>query len=240
MRIDGRADDEIREMNIIKDFMPNAHGSCLIECGRTRVLCTAMLTVGVPPFLEGLGQGWLTAEYAMLPGSTAKRKQREFLKPDGRNMEIRRLIGRSLRAVTDFQALCENTMYIDCDVIEADGGTRTASISGAFVAYALAVDKLIKGGALQKSPIKEYVAAISCGIVEDIPLLDLCYAEDSMAQADMNIVMTASGGIIEAQCTGEKRPITKDELDALLFLGKKGIDEIIKKQTLIIKNLDVL
>jgi ribonuclease PH len=239
-RIDGRKADEIRSVNIVKDFMPNAHGSCLIECGRTRVLCTAMLTEGTPPFLEGTNQGWLTAEYAMLPGSTIKRKQREGLKQDGRSTEIKRLIGRSLRAITNFEALGENTMYIDCDVIEADGGTRTASITGSFVAYALAVDRLIKCGILTKSPIREYVAAVSCGVVEDTVLLDLCYAEDSMAQADMNIVLTAGGGIVEAQCTGEKRPVTEAELEQLMALGKKGIGLLLQKQAAIIDSLDVV
>lgn len=239
-RIDGRKTPELRSINIIKDFMPNAHGSCLIECGRTRVLCTAMLTEGVPPFLEGTGKGWLTAEYAMLPGSTIKRKQREGLKQDGRNTEIKRLIGRSLRSVTDMSALNENTMYIDCDVIEADGGTRTASITGSFVAFALAVDKLIKCGVLQKSPIKEYVAAVSCGIVEDKALLDLCYAEDSNAQADMNIVMTDGGSIIEVQCTGEKRPVTQDELENLMRLGQAGIAKLIEKQKQVIDALDII
>lgn len=239
-RIDGRKADELRPVNIIKDFMPNAHGSCLIECGHTRVLCTAMLTESVPPFLEGTGKGWLTAEYAMLPGSTIKRKQREGLKQDGRYTEIKRLIGRSLRAVTDFAALGENTMYIDCDVIEADGGTRTASITGSFIAYALAADKLIKGGVLQKSPIKEYVAAVSCGIVEDRVFLDLCYAEDSNAQADMNMVMTDTGGIIESQCTGEKRPVTTEELQQMTLLAKNGIAQLLQFQRIIIDTLDII
>lgn len=239
-RIDGRTTNELRPVNIIKDFMPNAHGSCLIECGRTRVLCTAMLTEGIPPFLIGTGKGWLTAEYAMLPGSTIKRKQREGIKQDGRNTEIKRLIGRSLRSVTDFGALGENTMYIDCDVIEADGGTRTASITGSFVAYALAVDKLLKGGVMQKSPIKEYVAAVSCGIVEDRVLLDLCYAEDSNAQADMNIVMTDKGGIIESQCTGEKRPVTPEELEQMMQLAKSGIAVLLQYQKMIIDTLDII
>lgn len=239
-RIDGRKPQELRSIQIIKDFMPNAHGSCLIECGRTRVLCTAMLTEGVPPFLEGTGKGWLTAEYAMLPGSTIKRKQREGFKTDGRSTEIKRLIGRSLRAITDMGSLNENTLYIDCDVIEADGGTRTASITGSFVAYALAVDKLLKCGALQKSPITDYVAAISCGMVEDTALLDLCYAEDSNAQADMNIVMTEGGNIIEVQCTGEKRPVTPEELAQLMRLGEQGIAALIQIQKQLIEKLDII
>jgi ribonuclease PH len=199
-----------------------------------------MLTEGVPPFLEGTGKGWLTAEYAMLPGSTQKRKQRDGLKIDGRSTEIKRLIGRSLRAITDINALGENTLYIDCDVIEADGGTRTASITGAFIAFALAADKLIKCGILQKSPILGYVAAVSCGIVEDSALLDLCYAEDSGAQADMNIVMTDSGDIVEVQCTGEKRAITAEELSSLMRLGQTGIAQLIQKQKEIIEPMDVV
>ena len=229
-RIDERARDELRQIRITKDFMGNADGSCLIECGRTRVLCSAMVVPEVPSFLEGKQQGWVTAEYAMLPASTQRRKKRETLKPDGRSTEIKRLIGRSIRAVTDFAALGERTVYLDCDVIEADGGTRTASITGAFVALALAMDKLIKKGEIQVNPIKEYAAAVSVGIVDNQPILDLCYAEDSRAMADMNIVMTESGGLIEVQMTGEQRAVTEAEFVQLIQLGKKGISELIEIQ----------
>lgn len=225
-----RKNDEKRQVNITPNFIENANGSVLIECGKTRVICTAMVTKGVPPFLEGKGQGWLTAEYAMLPASTHTRKRRETLRPDGRSTEIKRLIGRSLRSVMDFSVLGENTIYIDCDVISADGGTRTASITGGFMALSLCIKKMIKDGDIKKSPIKDSVAAISCGVVKDTPILDLEYVEDSAAQADMNVVMTKDGGLIEIQCTGEKRPVTEDEFLNLLSLAKKGIGELFEMQ----------
>jgi len=180
----------------------------------------------VPPFLTGRGKGWLTAEYAMLPASTNTRKKRETLRPDGRSTEIKRLIGRSLRSVMDFSVLGERTIYIDCDVISADGGTRTASITGGFCALQLCVKKLIGDGEIERSPITDKLAAISCGIVDDKAILDLEYTEDSRAQADMNVVMTQSGGIIEVQCTGEKRPITDNEFFELIKISKKGIEEL--------------
>lgn len=225
-----RKNDEKRQVNITPNFIENANGSVLIECGKTRVICTAMLTKGVPPFLEGKGQGWLTAEYAMLPASTHTRKRRETLRPDGRSTEIKRLIGRSLRSVMDFSVLGESTIYIDCDVISADGGTRTASITGGFMALSLCIKKMIKHGDIKKNPIKDSVAAISCGVVKDTPILDLEYVEDSAAQADMNVVMTKDGGLIEIQCTGEKRPVTEDEFLNLLSLAKKGIGELFEMQ----------
>lgn len=230
MRFDKRQDDQLREIKIIKDFLGNATGSCLIECGNTRVICTAMIEEEVPSFLIGKGSGWVTAEYAMLPASTLRRKKRDMIKPDGRSVEIQRLIGRSLRSVCDLAALGERTIYIDCDVIQADGGTRTASITGAFIALAMALDKLMNQGIIARPVLKGYVGAVSVGIVENKPLLDLPYAEDSAAQADMNVVMTDSGGLIEVQMTGEKRPVTEEEFACLISLAKKGISELIELQ----------
>jgi len=226
----GRAADEKRQVSFETNFLDNAHGSVLIACGKTKVICSAMVEDDVPPFLKDKGRGWLTAEYAMLPASTPDRKRRETFKPDGRSIEIKRLIGRSLRAVMDFEALGERTIYIDCDVISADGGTRTASITGGFVALKLCVQYMMKSGMIKKEPVKDYVAAISCGIVDDLPILDLEYVEDSSAQADMNVVMTSGGGLIEVQCTGEARPISDDEFQALLKLAKKGIGELFEAQ----------
>ena len=188
-RADGRAANEQRPVEIIMDFVKTADGSCLISTGNTRVICTASVETGVPPFLKGQGQGWVTAEYAMLPASTGRRKQRDGLKKDGRGVEIQRLIGRSLRQAVDMQLLGERTVTLDCDVLQADGGTRTASITGAYCALVMAVDKLMRQGLLACNPIVGQVAAISCGLVEDTPLLDLCYQEDSRAQTDMNLVM---------------------------------------------------
>ena len=230
-RADNREADEKRRVTITPDYLENAHGSVLIACGKTKVICSAMAVEGVPSFLEGKGRGWLTAEYAMLPASTPERKRRETLKPDGRSTEIKRLIGRALRAVIDFEALGERTIYIDCDVISADGGTRTASITGGFAALKLCVQRLITEGKIKKDPVGDAVAAISCGIVKDVPLLDLMYTEDSSAEADMNVVMTGSGGLIEVQCTGERRPVTENEFNALMQLAKKGIGELVEIQT---------
>jgi len=226
MRTDGREPKQLREISITKDFMKNAHGSVLIEWGNTRVLCTAMYSVGVPPFVDETRKGWLTAEYAMLPGSTPQRKSRAGIKPDGRSSEISRLIGRALRSVFDMTAIPGFTINIDCDVIEADGGTRTASITGAYIALELCVAKMLGVELIDKSPIKSGVSAVSCGIVSDVPLLDLCYVEDSMAQADVNIVMSHDGGIIEVQGTGEARPMTAEELHILLDYAKHGIETI--------------
>ncbi|MDO4544174.1 MAG: ribonuclease PH [Clostridia bacterium] len=225
-----RQPDELRPVRMQKNFTETNGGSVLISCGKTSVLCTALLESGVPPFLIGSGKGWLTAEYAMLPSSTGTRKRRETLKPDGRSTEIQRLIGRSLRHAVDLSKLGENTVYIDCDVLQADGGTRTASISGAYVALALGIERWLSEGRLNENPLVHQVAAVSVGIVDDVPLLDLCYKEDSAAQIDMNLVMDESGSFIELQGTGERRAFTPDELNSLLALGKKGISELMRLQ----------
>lgn len=230
MRFDGRSPEEKRPVCIETDFVHTAWGSCLIATGNTRVICTASVEEAVPPFLKGKGQGWVTAEYAMLPASTKERKKRDGIKKDGRGVEIQRLIGRSLRQAVDLQALGERTITLDCDVLEADGGTRTASITGAMVALTCAVDRLIQEGKLVGSPIRHQVAAISCGIVEDVPCLDLCYQEDSRAQVDMNLVMNEQGGVIEIQGTGEGRAFTRKELDTLMAYAEKGIRELMDAQ----------
>ena len=229
-----RKSDEMRAVTILPDYTEMAAGSVLICCGRTRVLCTASVQDGVPPFLKGKGTGWLTAEYAMLPGATPQRKARDGVKKDGRSVEIQRLIGRSLRAACDFSRMGERTVYIDCDVLQADGGTRTASITGAFVALCLAVHKLIASGEMVDSPIVRQVAAISVGVVDDICTLDLEYQQDSRAQVDMNIIMTrdAQGemGFVEVQGTGEHKSYSRSELDQLLALGEKGIGALMQAQ----------
>ena len=235
IRSNQRALDQLRPVFITPDYTEMAAGSVLIECGRTKVICTASVEEGVPPFLKGKGQGWLTAEYSMLPGSTDRRKSREFLKRDGRSVEIQRLIGRSLRACCDLSRLGERTVYIDCDVIQADGGTRTASITGSFVALCLAVDKLMREGKMMDSPVVRQLAAVSCGVVDESTLLDLEYVEDSRAQVDMNLVMTrdnATGEMeyVEIQGTGEGRTLHKSELGTLLALGEKGIGELMDRQ----------
>lgn len=231
-REDGRSAAQLRDIRITKSFMKNAHGSAFIEWGNTRVLCTAMYTAGVPPFLEGADKGWLTAEYAMLPASTPQRKQRETRFADGRSTEIGRLIGRSLRSAFDLKAAAGFTINIDCDVIDADGGTRTASITGAYVALELCIQRMISEGLIERPLLKDGVAAVSCGIVGGRALCDLNYAEDSRAEADMNVVMSHGGGIIEVQCSGEKRPVTRGEFDRLLgFAGEavSGIAALQKK-----------
>ena len=229
-----RKSDEMRAVTILPDYTEMAAGSVLICCGRTRVLCTASVQDGVPPFLKGKGTGWLTAEYAMLPGATPQRKARDGVKKDGRSVEIQRLIGRSLRAACDFSRMGERTVYIDCDVLQADGGTRTASITGAFVALCLAVHKLIASGEMVDSPIVRQVAAISVGVVDDICTLDLEYQQDSRAQVDMNIIKTrdAQGemGFVEVQGTGEHKSYSRSELDQLLALGEKGIGALMQAQ----------
>ncbi len=229
-RIDGRRPDETRACKIIPGFVGTADGSCLIETGRTRVICTASVEEEVPPFLRGKGQGWVTAEYAMLPASTGRRKARDGIKKDGRSVEIQRLIGRSLRQAVDMKALGERTITLDCDVLEADGGTRTASITGAFVALTLAVDKLIAQGKLLRSPICRQVAAVSVGVVKDAPCLDLCYQEDSGAQVDMNLVMNDLGDFIELQGTGEGRAFTRCEMESLVALGESGVRTLMQAQ----------
>ena len=230
MRIDGRGDLELRRVTIKPGIMPNAYASASVQFGKTQVYCTAMIETGVPRFLENSGKGWLTAEYAMLPASCPKRKMREKIKADGRSIEIQRLIGRALRSVLDTKSMGEVTIYIDCDVICADGGTRTASITGAFVALCLCVDRAIREGILKTSPILTPLAAVSAGIVGDTPLLDLCYMEDSRAQADMNMVATEDGGIAEIQVSGEARTISQKEFATLVNMCKCGIAEIIAVQ----------
>lgn len=230
MRIDGRAYDEARPVKIQTDFMSTADGSCLIATGKTRVICTASVEESVPPFLKGKGQGWITAEYAMLPASTGQRKKRDGIKKDGRSVEIQRLIGRALRQAVDLKKLGERTITLDCDVLEADGGTRTASITGAMVALTCAIDKLIGERKLPFSPIVHQVAAISAGVVGDAPSLDLCYLEDSKAQVDMNLVMNEQGEFIELQGTGEGRAFSPEELNALLSYGRKGVEHLMAAQ----------
>ncbi len=230
MRFDGRNQSELRKVEIIPDFTETSGGSVLINWGNTRVICTAMLEVGTMPFLKDTGKGWLTAEYAMLPASTPNRKHRETGKPDGRSTEIKRLIGRSLRNAVDFEALGENTIWIDCDVIQADGGTRTASITGAYVALKLGIKKWLKLGIIEKDPIIHQIAAVSVGISKDSPIVDLCYAEDSTADVDMNLVMNEAGEFIEVQGTGEGRSFSRSELDKLLELGKNAIRELMNIQ----------
>lgn len=224
----GRAADELRPVSITPDFLPHADGSVLIACGNTKIICTATVEESLPPFLRGKDQGWVTAEYGMLPASTASRMRREAAagKQSGRTQEIQRLIGRSLRAAVDLQRLGERQILIDCDVIQADGGTRTASITGAFVAMSLAVQKLLDAGMLLSNPIREQVAAVSAGVVGGVPLLDLDYPEDSGCDSDVNLVMTASGKIIEIQGTAEGAPFSPEELARLLALGQKGIAEL--------------
>jgi ribonuclease PH len=209
-------------------FVRTAHGSALISVGETRVICTASVVASVPPWREGSGTGWLTAEYGMLPASTGERRQRDVARgrPDGRTTEIQRLIGRSLRAVVDFRALGERTLYVDCDVLQADGGTRCAGITGGYVALALALARLVEEGELERVPVSTSVAAVSCGLVDGRPLLDLCYREDSRAEVDMNVVMTGTDGLVEVQGTGEQIPFTRASLDQLLELAAAGIAEL--------------
>ncbi|MBZ2185144.1 MAG: ribonuclease PH [Bryobacter sp.] len=231
-RLDGRAPGELRPVHLHTDYLLTAEGSVLISVGHTRVLCAASIDDGVPSFLRGKGSGWVTAEYAMLPRATITRTPREVNKgrQSGRTMEIQRLIGRSLRAVIDLAALGERTLTIDCDVIQADGGTRTASITGAYVALGIAVGKLLKSGVLKKSPLRDNVAATSVGIHQGIPLLDLCYEEDSAAEVDMNLVMTGAGKFIEVQATAEQLPFDDPQLAQLIALAKSGIASLIQLQ----------
>jgi ribonuclease PH len=230
MRFDGRKADELRTVKIIRNYIKSVEGSVLIEMGDTRVICTATVENTVPPFLKGQGTGWVTAEYAMLPRSSAQRIQRERGKVGGRTYEIQRLIGRSLRSVVDMEALGERSILIDCDVVQADGGTRTASITGAYVALVDALRLMKKQGLIGKVPLMDHLAAVSVGIVDGKPLLDLCYAEDSTAGVDMNLVMTGKGAIVEVQGTAEGEPFSKKELSKLLALGEKGIKALIRKQ----------
>jgi ribonuclease PH len=224
----GRAPSELRPTKIEPHFVKPATGSALITQGETRVICTASIQESVPRWMAGRGRGWATAEYGMLPASTGERKPRDVSKgrPDGRTVEIQRLIGRSLRGVIDFEALGERTIYLDCDVLTADGGTRCASITGAFVALDLACRRLVDEGKLARSPLTGTVAAISCGMVAGVPLLDLDYSEDSTAEVDANVVMTGEGGLIEVQATAERTPLSRAHLDELLALAGEGIEQL--------------
>jgi ribonuclease PH len=227
-RNDGRRADELRPLTIEPGFVRTATGSALISMGGTRVICTASVEESVPKWMAGKGRGWVTAEYGMLPASTGERKQRDVSKgrADGRTVEIQRLIGRSLRGVVDFKALGERTVWIDCDVLEADGGTRTAAISGGFVALQLALDRVREQGKLTRLPLTGSIAAVSCGIVEGRALLDLDYSEDSTAEVDANVVMTGDGGLVEVQATAERTPLSRASLDELLALAAGGIEQI--------------
>lgn len=235
MRIDGRKADELRRIRITRNYLKNVEGSALIEMGDTKVICAATVQESVPPFLKGRGTGWVTAEYAMLPRSSAQRIARERSKVGGRTHEIQRLIGRALRAVVDMDALGERSVLIDCDVVQADGGTRTASITGAYIALADSLRFMKKQGMIPAVPLKDHLAAVSVGIVGGRTMLDLCYAEDSGAEVDMNLVMTGKGGIVEVQGTAEGEPFSKADLNKLLALGEKGIKALIKKQKEILK-----
>jgi ribonuclease PH len=223
-----RRPDELRPTTIEPNFVRTATGSALISMGETRVICTASAQDSVPRWLSGSGRGWVTAEYGMLPASTGERKQRDVSKgrPDGRTVEIQRLIGRALRGVVDFAALGERTVYVDCDVLQADGGTRCASIAGGMVALTLACERLIADGSLERTPLTGTVAAVSCGVVDGVPLLDLDYSEDSTAEVDANVVMTGAGGLVEVQATAERTPLSRAHLDDLLVLAARGIEAI--------------
>jgi ribonuclease PH len=231
-RTDGRADDELRPIEIELDFIPSASGSALFRIGSTRLICTAMVEESVPPGMRGRGTGWVTSEYGMLPGSTSERKSRDASRGrvDGRTVEIQRLVGRSLRSVVDFKALGERTAWIDCDVIQADGGTRCAAICGGYVALHLALSRLVGKGLLERVPLRDSVAAVSVGIIDGEPRLDLPYEEDSRAEVDMNVVMTGSGEMIEVQATAERTPFGRASLDRLLELAAGGIETIGRAQ----------
>jgi ribonuclease PH len=228
MRNDGRAPDELREVTIQPGFMSTATGSALIAAGGTRVICTASVEDDVPRWLAGGGRGWVTAEYGMLPASTGERKKRDVSRgrPDGRTVEIQRLIGRSLRGVIDFEALGERTVWIDCDVLEADGGTRCAAITGGFVALELALRRLVSESKVDRVPLSGSLAAVSCGVVDGEALLDLDYSEDSTAEVDANVVMTGDGGLVEVQATAERTPLSRASLDELLALAASGIEQL--------------
>jgi ribonuclease PH len=232
MRVDQRNPGQMRPVKITTDYLMTAEGSVLIEVGNTRVLCAASIEDTVPGFLRGSGKGWVTAEYSMLPRATATRTPREVSKgrASGRTMEIQRLIGRSLRSVVDMTVLGERSVILDCDVLQADGGTRTAAITGAYIAMATALRQIVKFGALKKSPLIDCVAATSVGVVGGVSMLDLCYQEDSQAEVDMNVVMTGSGRFVELQATAEKTAFDDQQLASLLVLGRQGIQELIALQ----------
>ncbi|HTD22341.1 MAG TPA: ribonuclease PH [Terriglobales bacterium] len=238
-RSDNRTPEQMRPVKIITDYITTAEGSALIEVGNTRVICTASVEESVPSFLRNSGKGWITSEYAMIPRSTLTRTPRESAKGriGGRTHEIQRLIGRSLRAVTDLARLGERSIFIDCDVIQADGGTRTASITGAFVALGLAMQKLVEAGTLTSAPIRDYVAATSVGVVDGEVLLDLAYEEDSRAEVDMNLVMTGGKKIVEIQGTAEQHPFDDAQLKKMMDLARKGIESLIAKQQAVLGSL---
>src|SRR5690348_2514446 len=238
-RSDNRAPDQMRPVNIVPDFISTAEGSALIEVGNTRVICTASVEEAVPQFLRNTGKGWITSEYGMLPRATLTRTPREVTRgrPAARSQEIQRLIGRSLRAVADLARMGERTIWIDCDVIQADGGTRTASITGAFVALGLALEKLVQAGTLKAAPLKDFVAAISVGVVDGQVLLDLCYEEDSRADVDMNFVMTAGGKMVELQATAEHQVFDDAQLATMMGFARQGVQELIAKQQALLSGL---
>ncbi len=235
VRSDGRGEDKLRKVKITRHYLKYAEGSCLIELGNTKVICSASVEESVPPFLKNSGTGWVTAEYGMLPRSCKTRIPRG--KDSGRTYEIQRLVGRSLRAVTDTKSIGERTIWIDCDVIQGDGGTRTASITGSFLALVDAFSKLKKDGLIEKIPVKDYVAATSVGIFKGDLILDLTYEEDSQAEVDMNIIMTGSGEFIEIQGTSERKTFNKSQMDKLLDLAKKGIQDLIDQQRSLLKDI---
>jgi ribonuclease PH len=232
MRIDQRQPGQLRPVKVLTEYLLTAEGSALIEVGNTRVLCAASVEETVPPFLRGSGKGWVTAEYSMLPRATSTRTAREIAKgrASGRTMEIQRLIGRSLRSVIDMDILGERSVILDCDVLQADGGTRTAAITGAYIALSAAVRQLVKFGALKKSPIRDFVAATSVGMIRGTPMLDLCYEEDSQADVDMNVVMTGSGKFVEVQATAEKSAFDDAQMGEMLALARRGIEELVTIQ----------
>jgi len=235
VRIDNRKNSQLRKVQITRNYLKYAEGSCLIEMGNTKVICSASVEESVPPFLKNSGTGWVTAEYGMLPRSCLSRIPRG--KDSGRTYEIQRLVGRSLRTVTEMREMGERTIWIDCDVIQGDGGTRTAAITGSFVALCDALTKLRRDGLINKVPIKEFVAATSVGILNGELLLDLCYEEDSKAEVDMNVIMTSSQRFIEIQGTAERKPFAKEEMDKMLALAEKGILELIDIQKVLLKNI---
>ena len=234
-RMDGRRTNELRPVKITTGFVRTADGSCLIEMGGTRIICTATVESGLPKWRENSGLGWVTAEYGMLPASTGQRKRRPGVKNDGRSVEIQRLIGRVLRSVVRFEKLTDTTIYIDCDVIEADGGTRTASITGAYVALALAIDRGEKDGRFPRGVLSGSIAAVSVGVVGGQEMLDLCYIEDVTAEVDMNIAMTNSDKYVELQGTSEAQPFSGEQLEKLLLLGRRGIRQLLREQTKALK-----
>jgi ribonuclease PH len=240
-RKDGRAFNQLRSLKITKNYIKYAEGSCLIEVGDTKVITTATIENTVPPFLRGKGTGWISAEYGMIPRSCKTRVQREASKGKlgGRTMEIQRLIGRSMRSVANMSAIGERTIWIDCDVIQADGGTRCASITGSFVSVILAFEAMRKDGLIKEIPIRDYVAAVSVGMLEGKPILDLNYDEDSTAEVDMNIIMTGDGRFVEIQGTAEREPFKKEEMNKLISLAEKGIKELVTAQKKVLKGISL-